>query len=66
MAEVVYDDHFFARLILSHVIILLQMEKHALKIGWCGMNGLLMDHLYGFMVILDCDVPAIDIGVELF
>ena len=35
--------------------------------GWsCGMNGLMLYHLQGLMVIVDSDVPAIDVGMEPF
>ena len=32
----------------------------------CSMDGFVLDHLQGFMVILYHDVPAINVGMELF
>ena len=29
------------------------------------MDGLMLDHLQGFMVILHCDVMSMDVSVEL-
>ena len=36
-----------------------------LKLVACGMDGFMLDHLQGLMVILDSDVPAVDVCLEL-
>ena len=41
------------------------MQKHALKLGWGCMDGLLLDHFQWFVVILYNNMPAIDVSVEL-
>ena len=64
VAEVVSKDNFFAQLVLDGIIILPHVQKHALHAG-CGMYWHVLYHLQELVVILDGDMPARDVCVEL-
>ena len=36
-----------------------------LKLEGCGMDGLMLDHFQGLMIILHCGMSTIDVGMEL-
>ena len=57
--------HFFTRHVLNGVVILLNVEKHALKLGWGHMDLLLLDHFQWLMVILYNHMPASQVYVKL-
>ena len=52
-------------LALNGVVVLLHMEKHALKSVRDCLDGLLLDHFQQLMVVLYDYMPAVQVGVEL-
>ena len=58
------QHHIFTGLVLYSVIVLLHMQKHVLMPGRCHMDGLLLDNFQQLMVILYCDMPAINVCME--
>ena len=60
----VCQDHVFTRFIDNGIVILLHMQKHPLKPRGSCMDRLVLDHFQQLVVILNENMPPIDIGVE--
>ena len=64
MAKVVCQDHVFTLFVDNGTVICLHMQKHLLKPMGCCMDRLVLNHFQRLMVILNENMPPIDIGVE--
>ena len=64
-AEVVGYYHLLPGLVLDGKVILLYAKYHALEARKNSMYGLVSDHLQGCTVMLDDDMPAIEVFAEL-
>ena len=55
----VSKDHVLAWLTLDGVMVLLHAEKHVLQPRGCGMDGFVLNHLQGLMVVFYDNMPAV-------